>query len=228
MISKKQLKKVAKIGGGVAVGGLAGAAYGNVAGSIAGNKDRERLREHLKNGKGIDSRKYVTKQGYRYVGDKKDLRKGDFGLIGGLSVGSLIQSTKDGKNAYSHQPKHGPGMVLAGKKTPKDVLDHEIGHLKDMAKNGKVRGWEYTPIGSVTGHQMRREESAWKESGHKANEDALNTYRKLRTGSRIGAAAGAIAGGILAHKKFSMTARLCELSSRLDAIITSTPASMPV
>ena len=60
----------------------------------------ERLREHLKNGKGIDSRKYVTKQGYRYVGDKRISVKVT-SIDWRPSVGSLIQSTKDGKNAYS-------------------------------------------------------------------------------------------------------------------------------
>ena len=205
------LTKAGILAGGVGLGGLTGATYGSLIGSIAASGDIKKVQDRLANEKGVDSRDYVTKRGYRFVGSQADVRPGDFGPISGHFAKHTIQQAATGKNAFAHQPKKGLGMVIAGKRAPEDVLAHEIGHLKDMKKNGNIRRWEYSPIGSATGHQYRREEAAWKESGFEPDQNALNSYRKLRTGSRIGAGLGVAAGGLLAHaitRKMSARERL--------------------
>ena len=191
---KQKIKAAATIGGMTALGTVSGAAWGTVAGGIAGSGDMKKLRDRLQNEPGIDSKKFAKKHGVRIITDVHDVNEKDHTFWQTAALRGAAMQAQAGKNAFAYYPKKGEPLIIANKRAPKDVLAHEIGHITDQRKNGRIPAWQQSPIGTATGHQLAREEAAWKESGLPPDENALNTYRKGKIGARIGAVAGTALG----------------------------------
>jgi len=127
-------------------------------------------------------------------------------------LGYGIDEITGGQNAAAWKnPDTGKEYVFASEKVNKQVLGHELGHIRDF-REGKIDRSTGSFTGILKGRQVASETRAWDKSPFKGKDDepvrtnALETYKINRRAARIipgfsvVGTVGAVAYGIVARK----------------------------
>lgn len=199
----------------VAAGGFIGATSGNVTSGLFQMRKRKKLEkaftEDLTNSKKFLSflkkkNKIVRDLNISLVSESSDIDKvKGLTFLEKVQIEAIVDSGGLENNAFFLQSRRGKRVILAGKKVPKNILGHEIGHAIDFSQN-KPRFYEGGIFGTLSGKELKREQDAWDKSPVRSNKHrkrtqdlALSTYSEVKVGTRIGAFTGAVtAGGLIA------------------------------
>lgn len=188
---------------GVAPGAVVGALAGVTAGAVAAKPELKELKSKI-NSHPVNAKKFVLSSGVdaTVITSNRDLKK-NFGFFRRLQLSSALSQAKQGNNAFALQ-HDGKNFILSKSSVNAEVLGHELGHIKDFKKNGKLGFTETGILGALTGGTLAREQRAWKMrayAGHTAEKPALRSYEKGQVGARIGLAVGALSGAAWAFIK---------------------------
>jgi hypothetical protein len=188
-------QKALKIGGGIAVGGLAAAGLHDLYKGRKAFRNSSDFHSQLKTLPQEDAKAISAQAGVDHAGNYSEIR----GLLrknGSGPIGATIKAVPmramlvGGKNAF-FVPK-GKGFIGTKNQAPRALVEHEIGHAKDYASLGGQPGWDktYQREGIINGlkntysrkhydrNVMAPEHAAWShvkdDQGLKA--PALGTY----------------------------------------------------
>lgn len=211
----------ANAGLGGVYGAIAGSTVGGVYQTVALRKLGPKLDKELKGPKQVDSR--ATVRGLKEFSKvevitsradleaNKNLTNVEKSLaIKGKKLRYEIETFASGSNAAAYKsPETGKEFIFASKSVNKQVLGHELGHIKDY-REGKIDKSTSSVFGVIKGKQYAAESRAWDKSPFKGKEDeplktdALQTYKINRRAHRTMAAfsvAGAATWAIVARKR---------------------------
>ena len=187
------------IAAGATLGAVSGGRLGVIKGAIKALPHGEKVLQRVIKG-GVNAGNWLAKRDSKIalISSAEDLAKHQQHLTSKELAGLRRHADAvylTGPSAYVS--KSGKEFIFSPKHVPEDVISHELGHILDQRKVGRIKDYEYAPLGTVLGKQYKREVAAWTESGFKPDPDALKTYAIVKSEARKGAAGGA-AGGALA------------------------------
>lgn len=149
-------EKALKIGGGIAVGGLAAAGLHDLYKGRNAFQHERYSKMLLKTLPKEDAKAISAQAGVDHAGNYSEIR----GLLrsnGSGPIGAAIKAVPlragiiGGKNAF-FMPK-GKGFIVTKNQAPRALVEHEVGHAKDYASLGGQPGWDkaYQREGIING-----------------------------------------------------------------------------
>ncbi len=192
-------------------GGIIGSEVGhNVARSAKhSQKEQDKMLDSF-NEKQVSSKKFVMQSGVknvRVITRPADIKWKDHPVVQ-IAGPQLARISRAGLNAAATTKLGSKHYLFARKNLNKDILAHELGHIKDFKKHGNPGFFETGLIGSLTGGVLKREVAAWNEAGissrNKTRQMALKSYERAQSAARIGLPLGTIAGAVFGPKAFNL------------------------